>query len=351
MRYYLEKAYFCIVVVRFCPFWVYYIIMDSQSAYTELLRRHWTMIWGLCWVSAKGNYERCRDLVQDVSIALWLRFDKLRPDASAQEERAWVRWQTRSVIDFMRRQQRPSPLPLTDEVANTIATDNQQRQQELLEYIMASLSPDEQRMMRLRMEGYRADEIASILGLNRDAVYQRMHRAVVKVRKVLLMLFLLLVLSTLAIAVVPSWRKAMIEKVRQKEEKEVQQADESDTKLRYAGMEGQTEEKPLEEKTTAPVRVERLPDADAEALISCVNGECDTLPVSLETMLPEPIIVVSTRQIIVTGIYGERVSVYVQGGALVSSQVCNGICVVGFLRDGVSYRIQIGRRKAVILDM
>lgn len=116
-------------------------------------------------------------------------------------------------------------------------------------------------------------------------------------------------------------------------------------------MEKQPEDISLEEVFSAPVRVERLPDADAKALISCVNGECDTMPAGLEALLPEPIIVVSTRQIIVTGVYGERVSVYVKGGALVSSQVCNGICVVGFLRDGVSYRIQVGRRPPIILDM
>lgn len=330
---------------------VYNIVMDSQSEYTELLRRHLTMIWGMCWVSVKGNYERCRDLVQDVSIALWLRFDRLRPDASAQEERAWVRWWTRSVIDFERRRQRLSPLPLTDEMANTIASENQQKQQEFLEYIMASLSPDEQRLLQLRMEGYKADEIASILGLNRDAVYQRMHRAIIKARQVLLLLFLVLALSSLAIAVVPSWRKAVIEKVHQNEEKEVPQADVPDNKLRDVIMESKPKEMPLEEMPTAQVRVERLPDADVKALIACVNGDCDTMPTGLEALLPEPVIVVSTRQIIVTGIYGERVSVYLKNGILVSSQVCNGLCVLNLFPDeGVSYRIQVGRRPPIMLD-
>jgi hypothetical protein len=60
--------------------------------------------------------------------------------------------------------------------------------------------------MRLHIEGYRADEIAKTLGLRRDTVYQRMHRALGKARKALLVLFLLLVASTVAIAVVPQWR-------------------------------------------------------------------------------------------------------------------------------------------------
>lgn len=313
--------------------------------------RHRNMIWRMCWARSGGNWELCRDLMQEVSIALWLHFGELLPDISRAEERAWVYWVTRTAINHQLRRPSVETQPLTLVHNDTLAYEDTLHSKEDIDDIMASLNPDEQRMMRLRMEGYRADEIASIMETNRDTVYQRMHRAVVKARQVLLILFLVLVLSTLAIAVVPSWRKAVIEKVHLKEEKEPYQADESDTKLRYAGMEGQTEEMPLEEKTTAPVRVERLPDADAEALISCVNGECDTLPAGLDAMLPEPIIVVSMRQLIVTGIYGERVSVYVRDGALVSSQVCNGICVVGFLRDGVSYRIQVGRRPAVILDM
>jgi hypothetical protein len=78
--------------------------------------------------------------------------------------------------------------------------------EEDIEELMAALSPEEQQLMRLHIEGYRADEIAETLGLRRDTVYQRMHRALGKARKALLALFLLLVASTVAIAVVPQWR-------------------------------------------------------------------------------------------------------------------------------------------------
>ena len=95
---------------------VLYLYMSRHSVYTELLQRHRKMVWGLCWKQAHGHYERCCDLVQEVSIALWLHFDDLRPDASPREERAWVRWWTRSVLDLQRRKERPSLLPLTARV-------------------------------------------------------------------------------------------------------------------------------------------------------------------------------------------------------------------------------------------
>ena len=181
--------------------------MSRHSVYTELLQRHRKMVWGLCWKQAHGHYERCCDLVQEVSVALWLHFDDLRPDASPREERAWVRWWTRSVLDLQRRKERPSLLPLTAMVADTVAADDLLMHKEEMEHLMAALSPAEQELVRLHIEGYRSEEIAETMGLSRDAVYQRFHRAVVKMRRVALLLVLLCVAATVAVAVVPQWRE------------------------------------------------------------------------------------------------------------------------------------------------
>ena len=165
------------------------------------------MVWALCWKSARGNRSRCKDLLQEVSITLWIHFDELRPDALPQEEKAWVRWWTRSVLDLQRRKERPSLLPLTAMVADMVAADDLLAQKDEMEHLMAALNPAEQELVRLHIEGYRPKEIASIMGLSRDVVYQRLHRALGKARRVLLVLFLLLVASTVAVAVVPSWRQ------------------------------------------------------------------------------------------------------------------------------------------------
>ena len=181
--------------------------MDRQSRYTELLKRHLPMVWRGCWVRARGNYERCRDLVQEVSIALWLHLDQLRTDVSPKEEKAWVWWMTRTTLDHLHRSQQLPLQALTEAIAETIPDADNSAVEEDIEELMAALSPEEQQLVRLHIEGYRADEIAETLGLGRDTVYQRMHRALGKARKVLLVLFLLLVASTVAIAVVPQWRQ------------------------------------------------------------------------------------------------------------------------------------------------
>lgn len=165
------------------------------------------MVWRGCWVRARGNYERCRDLVQEVSIALWLHLDQLRTDVSPKEEKAWVWWMTRTTLDHLHRSQQLPLQALTEAIAETIPDADNSAVEEDIEELMAALSPEEQQLVRLHIEGYRADEIAETLGLGRDTVYQRMHRALGKARKVLLVLFLLLVASTVAIAVVPQWRQ------------------------------------------------------------------------------------------------------------------------------------------------
>ena len=83
--------------------------MDRNSAYYELLERYRPMVWRLCWRHARGDWDRCNDLVQEVSIALWEHFGQLRPNATTQEQRAWVRWQARSVLDLQRRKHTSSP--------------------------------------------------------------------------------------------------------------------------------------------------------------------------------------------------------------------------------------------------
>ena len=151
--------------------------MDRQSKYTDLLQRHFPMVWHLCWVRARGDYERCRDLVQEVSIALWLHLDGLRQGVSAKEEKAWVRWLTRTTLDHLHRSQRPPMLALTDAMAETLPDADNTAVAEDIEELMAALSPEEQQLMRLHIEGYRADEIAEAMGLRREAVYQRMAHA------------------------------------------------------------------------------------------------------------------------------------------------------------------------------
>lgn len=309
-----------------------------------MLRRHRLMVWRMCWLSAKGNWARCNDLVQEVSIAMWLHFDTLRPDATPGEVRSWVYWQCRSSLDLQRRLQRPLQQPLTALMAETLAADDSSREKEEIEHLMAVLSPDDQRLLRLHLEGYRADEIAEALGLTRDAVYQRWHRALQKMRSVLVVLLLVAVASGLAIAVVPQWNRAVFHRAEPPEEPEpVPQKHEPEPTAKEADT--AVAAMPFDTATPLPLR---QPIPLPERLSAFMPTYVDTLPSSLP-LKQRVTISVTGPTVIVTGLQGERVTIRSCYGPTLASQECYGIGVFHlfpyddfFMKGHRSYEIQIG---------
>lgn len=317
--------------------------MNRHDAYTAMLDRHRSVIWAMCWAHARGRWDDCCDLVQEISIALWENYDKLRPGSSPREERAWVRWQARSVFDQQRRRRQPEPQPITDMIASSLAAEDSRQRQEDIDEMMASLSPDEQRMVRLQMEGYQANEIASLMGLKRDAVYQRMHRIVVKARRAVVVVLMLFFVSTVAIAVVPQWRQTVfgIEKEASTPREELPQ--------------------PLAPTPPPSSSPQASPESDTVVTILPWSPPepvpyLEAVPTAFDTLLPslpqvhrsQPVLIMSAHRLIITGAEGELVRIYNEVGKLVSSQRCNGICYFNIsrgrngYRDPGSYIIQIG---------
>lgn len=313
--------------------------MQNSDPFDELLKRHRPMVWRMCWISAHGNYERCRDLVQEVSIALWRHFGQLRPDATLQEERAWVRWQTRSVLDFQRRMQRPTPLPLTPGMADLQAADDILEQQEELEELMSTLNDDERRMLRLQLEGYRADEIAEAMGLKRDAVYQRLHRVVGKMRRVALLLVLLCLAVTVAVAVVPQWREQVFSHTEEEEKPE-------EEAVSPIEIPSPTPVVPLEVPvdTVAPRQAWIPPEP-----LPHLNAPADTSLPDLPARKPEVGIAYNDGKLILTGLVdGELVVIRNPKGVLVALKRTHGsTCTIELTTDRLSYStyiLQIGNR-------
>ena len=315
--------------------------MDRQNADTELLRRNRLMVWRMCWMSAKGNWARCNDLVQEVSIAMWLHFDTLRPDATPGEVRSWVYWQCRSSLDLQRRLQRPLQQPLTALMEETLAADDSSQEKEEIEHLMAALIPDDQRLVRLHLEGYRAEEIAEALGLTRDAVYQRWHRALQKMRSVLAVLLFVAVASGLAIAVVPQWDRAVFHRSKaieepeptpQKQEPE-RAVSKSDTAMTDMPLDTAVP-MPLREPIPLPERLQAVPLLYEDSLLPPKQH----ISISL-----------SGSTVIVSGLSGERVTLKAHNGFVLSSQECYGVWVYQLfpsyrfsLANSNSYELQIG---------
>lgn len=314
-------------------------MMNRYDAYTAMLGRHRSVIWAMCWAHARGRWDDCCDLVQEVSIALWENYGKLRPSVSFKEERAWVRWQARSVFDQIQRRRQVETTPLTDRLADTLVDEDSRQVKEDMEELMASLSPDEQRLVRLQMEGYNADEIASVMGLKRDAVYQRMHRIIVKARRVLAVVMLLFSVSTVAIAVVPQWRQTVFGSEGPKGDKETADKEAGDKEIRRQETRRQEAGEKAEQDSIA-ISVWTPPEP--VPYLEGISTASDTgVPPMPKVHRSQPVVIMSAHRLIVSGAEGELVRIYNQStGELLAVQRSDGLCYFNFSPG--DYIIQIG---------
>lgn len=53
----------------------------------------------------------------------------------------------------------------------------------------------------------------------------------------------------------------------------------------------------------------------------------------LPPVTTDPVVALDGNKLTVSGVYGERVSVYSRNGSLLASQMCNGICTLTILPD------------------
>ena len=157
--------------------------MHDGKKYTDLLLRYRELIWRLCRRYARRNPERCAELVQEVSVALWEHYGRLRKDATPFEERAWVIWNTRAVLVAIERHPQVKTVTLAARMLDSIA-DDRDRDRELVAELMAALSDDDRRLLQLRLDGYSAEEIGGQMGLTRNAVYQRIYRIINKLKQI-----------------------------------------------------------------------------------------------------------------------------------------------------------------------
>lgn len=149
--------------------------------YKSFMRRHQQTVWRVCYDFARGDIPRCEDMVQEVWIMLWLKFDTMT-GRSEWQQRVWVRRVTRSVLVDLYRREHPPLEPITAEMEETVAAESSDVA-ERIDDLFSVLTPDEQRLMRMRLDGYSAEEIAAELGIATNAVYQRVNRIMNKLRK------------------------------------------------------------------------------------------------------------------------------------------------------------------------
>lgn len=149
--------------------------------FTVLMESNLRMVWAMCRRYSHGDRDVCYDLSQEVWISVWRHFGNLREGSNALMERAWVWWMARTALANSARGRHVERLPDGFEVADSEALERLQ-QSELLDEAMATLGPREQRVVRMRLEGYAYDAIGHATGTSATAAKQVMHRALQKMK-------------------------------------------------------------------------------------------------------------------------------------------------------------------------
>lgn len=155
--------------------------IQRYEDYKAFMRRHHTVVWRVCYDFAHGDIPRCEDMVQEVWIMLWLKFDTMTAHSEWQQ-RVWVRKVTHNVLVDLYRHEHPTLEPITAEMEETIAAESSDVAESIDDFL-SCLTPDEQHLMRMRLDGHTTEEIATEFGIEQNAIYQRVNRIMKKLRQ------------------------------------------------------------------------------------------------------------------------------------------------------------------------
>lgn len=163
---------------------VFYGKQDGRwidRTFAEIISIHDPMIKRICFGYAR-TAEELDDLHQDALVNIWQGLPKFRADSSI---KTWVyRVTLNSCVSVVRTRKKDTNSDSLDRVVDVIDDDEDRRMhiRELHECI-ATLNPIDKAIVMLWLDEYSYEEIAEMVGLKRNNVATRLHRAKEKLKR------------------------------------------------------------------------------------------------------------------------------------------------------------------------
>lgn len=149
---------------------------QTHVRFRDLWHRYEKYVRWLCLRAARGNLDLACDLIQEAALRLLQRCEDLRQHNLGRAEKAWVKRVTLSAISNTRRRDSTQALSL-DALPVDLADDHDDDNlRELLDDLMAVLSPDDRHLMQLFLNGYSLTDMAILTGLTYNVVSTRLTR-------------------------------------------------------------------------------------------------------------------------------------------------------------------------------
>lgn len=152
-----------------------------EHIFTETVKSHDAMIRRIC-LGYAANPQDLEDIYQDVLVNIWRGLRSFRSESSM---RTWVyRIALNTCVSTLRaRSSRPSQASLEDVIL--VADDSLEKRESIkdLYECIATLNPIDKAIMMMWLDEYSYDEIAETIGLKRNNIATRLHRAKEKLRQ------------------------------------------------------------------------------------------------------------------------------------------------------------------------
>jgi len=150
-----------------------------EEVFTRLLLANQTRIYGFI-LALVHDRAAASDVLQDVSVVLWRKFDRFEPGT---DFAAWAMSVARLSIFEWRRRQKKLPLPLDDDQLTRLADEavalsfDFEDRLGALRRCLQELMERDRNLLRLRyMAGETMTRIAELAAVSRVAIHKRMNR-------------------------------------------------------------------------------------------------------------------------------------------------------------------------------
>ncbi len=151
-----------------------------EVRFTDCIHIHDAMIRRICLGYAHTSQD-IEDLYQDVLVNIWRGLPAFRADSSM---RTWVyRIALNTCVSTLRIRSKQPPQTSLDEVI--LVPDQSQERKESVKYLyecIATLGPIDKAIVMMWLDEYSYDEIADTIGIKRNNVATRLHRAKEKLK-------------------------------------------------------------------------------------------------------------------------------------------------------------------------
>ena len=159
--------------------------MNKIQVFEQLLAEYDSTIKRRCFLWSNGDEERGRDAYQEVLQVIWKQLNDECVSVDGFKGRLWVINQTRRALQACRGKYVKGH-PITDLHINTLAEANADERSatETINELKEYLGHDEKMLLKYIEEGYENKDIAILMNVTPNAINQRKHWLIIRMREI-----------------------------------------------------------------------------------------------------------------------------------------------------------------------